>query len=310
MFIVSRCAPPYDTVWIQIVNLLDTGPRTKVYVRGDCRLIIKSMRLATKSQNQELFAAVYGSDPTATQKALARGANPNALTPGDTVLVVAARLKKPGILAQLLQSGADPLEHGVSPESAIQSATEAGRLDNVLVLLEAGANPNQRGWRSPLTSAIAQDNVTLAAVLLAYGATPNIQDGLKQPLREAKSTGMIYTLRQAGADPLQRGIDGKRPVDTADNPFSQLMACARGEQFPNEALTQPEPEVERRNRLLEIGKNVDAALKRITQAGIKIDCVSVESKMEKLFSQAAPTEPTGVRAAHISTARPSCPEID
>ena len=81
-------------------------------------------------------------------------------------------------LRELLEGGADPNLRTVDDESPLTSAIVWNRPENVRLLIEAGADCEQRDsqW-SPLMYAAFEGHVSIAKVLLNAGADPNRRDG-------------------------------------------------------------------------------------------------------------------------------------
>jgi len=134
---------------------------------------------------------------------LTRGADINAREPerGQTALMWAAAGKQPGVVAALVETGADisirsrkvPLppqviaptysEYVYFPVTkgdftAFMLAAQAGDLESVKLLLEAGADVNESTpeYGSALVLAVVNGNEDVALYLLDNGADPNITD--------------------------------------------------------------------------------------------------------------------------------------
>jgi ankyrin repeat protein len=99
----------------------------------------------------ELFAAAYRGDVDEVQRLLHRGADPNAVDGGWSVLHTAIEHDRPAVLRALLHAGADanrtapkgwsPLHHAVDAEADFsQQAGTPRDLRLVAPLLEAGAD--------------------------------------------------------------------------------------------------------------------------------------------------------------------------
>lgn len=99
------------------------------------------------------------------------------------------------------------------------AACEAGNVDGVRVLLEAGSDPNfiAGDGETPLKAAILDRGATfdpcIADLLFAAGADPNL--GLTPPLHLAVARGdreLVAYLIDRGADPNHRDVDGDPPL--------------------------------------------------------------------------------------------------
>jgi ankyrin repeat protein len=101
----------------------------------------------------------------------------NERTPeGFTTLGLAAFLGGPEAVRVLLEHGADADDDADNPFGVrpVHAAGAAHDHETMKLLLEAGANPNQRqrGGFVPLHEAAHTDDVEMAKLLLAYGADP------------------------------------------------------------------------------------------------------------------------------------------
>lgn len=114
---------------------------------------------------------------------LQHGADPNAASQsGRTPLTVAAAF--PGNAATvrlLLAKGADPKKVDVNGDGPLGNAATSADLEMMTLLLEAGANPNERGIRgpamrgfTPLMRAAMANCAACVKLLLAKGADPNV----------------------------------------------------------------------------------------------------------------------------------------
>ncbi len=109
-------------------------------------------------------------------------ADPDAIrerTPeGFTTLGLAAFLGGPEAVKVLLEHGADPDDDADNPFGVrpVHAAGAAHDRETMGLLLEAGADPNQRqqGGFVPLHEAAHSDDVEMARLLLAHGADPKL----------------------------------------------------------------------------------------------------------------------------------------
>jgi ankyrin repeat protein len=95
---------------------------------------------------------------------------------GFTTLGVAAFLGGPEAVRVLLEHGADADDDADNPFGVrpVHAASAAHDLETMRLLLEAGADPNQRqrGGFVPLHEAAHSDDVEMARMLLDHGADP------------------------------------------------------------------------------------------------------------------------------------------
>ena len=122
----------------------------------------------------------------------------------------AARSGDSAVLAQLLNSGADPNEAAYA--SPLYSASANGHLDAVKLLIAFGADVNTLQVQgSAMQIAARRGHVGIVEFLLASGANPNLPGGehFKTPLHEAAHNGsvaIITLLLDYGADVNARAI--------------------------------------------------------------------------------------------------------
>lgn len=113
------------------------------------------------------------------------------------------------------------------PKTAAEALIEAskkGDVEKVRKLLDEGADPNgdpkSKDW-TPLCAACYRGHSKTAALLLAYGADPNLSDrkgNRATPLWWAVSSGndaLIRTLLKAGADPEKGNMNDMLPLSVA-----------------------------------------------------------------------------------------------
>ncbi len=141
----------------------------------------------------------------------------DARTPLETALL----LNENGIVALLLEAGADPNPRPSARRSPLHIAVDRGNIASVKALLAAGAHPDegdQHGW-TPLHHAAARDKVEIAKVLLERGArTSALSKAGGTPLHEAAAgagEAMIRLLLDHKADPRIRSREGTTAFDIA-----------------------------------------------------------------------------------------------
>lgn len=190
---LAQLSPSMFCVHFLVLPLNRTGSAAPKGLDG--RLSSNRMRKVNGDLLEEI---VYG-NMRGVKRALAAGAAVDG-PPGNIIkpIIVAATQRHPGVISLLLSKGANldiaaprdplPAEEGwVYPRGtrAIHAAANAGQVDVLRVLLQAGAQPNVidgRG-RTPLIAACsmcpsetAQPLLTVVEVLLEAGALPRLAD--------------------------------------------------------------------------------------------------------------------------------------
>ncbi|MEM7541756.1 MAG: ankyrin repeat domain-containing protein [Pseudomonadota bacterium] len=139
----------------------------------------------------------------------------NQTVSGMTPLMTAASAGNGEIVGMLLEHGADPNQRGSSQRTALQYAAEKNRIDAAVKLLDSGADINgyDNTRLTPLTMAADRDFTDLAALLVERGADVNIAhvNGWT-PLIDAARNGnlaLVQLLLRAGADRSAEMPDGK-----------------------------------------------------------------------------------------------------
>jgi ankyrin repeat protein len=137
-------------------------------------------------------------------------ADPDAIrerTPeGFTTLGLAAFFGGPEPVSLLLERGADADDDAENPFRVrpVHAATAAYDRESMRLLLEAGADPNQRqqGGFTPLHSAAHHDDVEMARLLLDHGADPALTaDDGRDARRMAADDGSTRVAALLGDDP-------------------------------------------------------------------------------------------------------------
>ncbi|MCJ8339501.1 MAG: ankyrin repeat domain-containing protein [Pseudomonadales bacterium] len=114
----------------------------------------------------------------------------------ETAIDVAAENGHFAIVKELLQAGA-------KPGNAIVYAVKQNQIDTVTYLLDSGVNPNLKFPNSVslLTLAAGQESSAMLLVLLKAGALPNDKNGQSPALIQTLSKSGIEALLAAGANP-------------------------------------------------------------------------------------------------------------
>ena len=175
------------------------------------------------TNDKTFLDVVKGGNAGFVRRLLAAGANPNAADKdGDTALMVAVKANHAEVVKTLLDGGADPhygndgLPHPHLNGKSSPALLEAVREQRVKIsemLLDAGADENSSyddssmNW-TVLKEATGADNADLVDILLAHGASANIDeysygDFISPLCLAAKGwdIGIAKMLLSAGADP-------------------------------------------------------------------------------------------------------------
>lgn len=162
---------------------------------------------ASGDQNAALFAAVEGGNLAAVRKALAAGANVEAVDDeGYTSVTMAAIKDKPAIVKALLAAGAS-----AKSGAALSAAADLGHGAIVKLLLAAGADPNHRAEDSPVPlDAIAEGSLPKSFLLPLLDAGADLKKS--KIFSDVCAEGDIKTaklLLARGADPDRRDEMGR-----------------------------------------------------------------------------------------------------
>ncbi|MBR0673882.1 ankyrin repeat domain-containing protein [Neoroseomonas soli] len=134
---------------------------------------------------------------------------------GDRPLDIAIRCGPPEFVARLIALGADPRASAEDGFPPIFQAIDAPREDRhavLAVLLEAGADPGQRGLNdgTALHHAVARRDIVAVRMLLAHGADTAARtriDDCSTPIEDAEAAGFaeaIAAMRAAPSPPPPR----------------------------------------------------------------------------------------------------------
>lgn len=138
----------------------------------------------------------------------------NRVFGGMTPLMTAASHGDVAVVSLLLDHGADPNQRGRSRRTALQYAAEKDRLAVARALLDAGADINgyDKSRLTPLTMAADRNFTALATLLIERGADVNIAHVKGwTPLIDAARNGnleLVRLLLRHGADPAYKMPDG------------------------------------------------------------------------------------------------------
>ncbi|MFC1679827.1 ankyrin repeat domain-containing protein [Elusimicrobiota bacterium] len=155
-----------------------------------------------------LHAAAQSGHDAVIKLLVQGGADTNALCDGETPLMAATTASRVSSVALLLKLGADPnLAKDDSPTPLIQALWDAepgakkGE-EIVVLLLEGGADPNQRNGKiqtTPLIQAAWGGNVKMVRELLRRGADPNLKDAKGNSVLKSHFPEVVKILQAAGA---------------------------------------------------------------------------------------------------------------
>ena len=182
--------------------------------------IIKSLLTTKRTALIMARRAIKEGNLKAISKMLAKGLDPN-IADDQTLLDYAVKqsfkLEGLEIVRLLLEAGADPNASGKrSPLHYVSH--HRGLVETARLLLEAGADPNvaDRNGQTPLHWVAVYNLVEMAGMLIGGGANPNAVDKRgRTPLHISANEGSIGTTRvllEGGADPNVADENGQTPL--------------------------------------------------------------------------------------------------
>lgn len=160
----------------------------KAAIRGDRAEVLRlakngvPVNMTGHEDITPLLWTLYMDSPNGMEALLEAGANPNQKSiKGWSPLTWAAGGNKPDLLATLLRHGGDPNsdDTGRFEDRPLPLAASEGRLANVKLLLEAGADINVHdiyGHSAPGQAIAATGSYEVAAYLLERGYSHDIQE--------------------------------------------------------------------------------------------------------------------------------------
>lgn len=177
----------------------------------------------------DFFEALKKDDVPAVSKVLARGFDPNTLSPdAQYPLVMAIRRPSPGVLDLLLRTkGLRAEVRTATDESPLMLASLAGLVDVCKRLIALDADVNKTGW-TPLHYAATGGHIEVVKLLLQHSAYIDAESPNKTtPLMMAAMYGNPQTvelLLAEGADAGLKNQKGMTALDFADAAGKQAAA--------------------------------------------------------------------------------------
>ncbi len=165
----------YYTHYDEMAEAIENGDpnRFKAFY-GDSQLV----NLKGRSGITLLWLAVKFQQEEIVEFLLDRGASPDVEIDWVSSIIGLAAEGDSAILRRILTAGAsiDRESGGMSRSLPVHHAAEVEGIENMQMLLEAGANVNSRTetGSTPLSRAVAYRNMTMALYLLEEGADPTI----------------------------------------------------------------------------------------------------------------------------------------
>jgi ankyrin repeat protein len=177
----------------------------------------------------DFFEALKTDETQVVAKVLARGFDPNTLSPdGQYPLVLAIRRPSPAVLDVLLRAkGLRAEVRTIKDESPLMFAAMAGMVDVCKRLIALDADVNKTGW-TPLHYAASGGHVEVIKLLLKHSAYIDAESPSKTtPLMMAAMYGnpqSVELLLEEGADASLKNDKGMTALDFADVANKQASA--------------------------------------------------------------------------------------
>jgi len=177
----------------------------------------------------DFFEALKTDEAQVVAKVLARGFDPNTLSPdGQYPLVLAIRRPSPAVLDLLLRAkGLRAEVRTAKDESPLMLASMAGMVDVCKRLIALDADVNKTGW-APLHYAASAGHVEVIKLLLKHSAYIDAESPNKTtPLMMAAMYGnpqSVELLLEEGADASLKNDKGMTALDFADVANKQAAA--------------------------------------------------------------------------------------
>ena len=177
----------------------------------------------------DFFEALKTDEAQVVAKVLARGFDPNTLSPdGQYPLVLAIRRPSPAVLDLLLRAkGLHAEVRNAKDESPLMLASMAGMVDVCKRLIALDADVNKTGW-APLHYAASAGHVEVIKLLLKHSAYIDAESPNKTtPLMMAAMYGnpqSVELLLEEGADASLKNDKGMTALDFADVANKQASA--------------------------------------------------------------------------------------
>lgn len=168
-----------------------------------------------------LMQAAAGGDTKAVRNLLNQGQPVNAVAPQGTALTAAAQAGQKEVVLLLLQAGADPnLEQAENGRSALHQAAASGDVQSIRLLVAAGAKLDKRDASdmTPIAYAVSNGSLPAAKALIAAGADVNVVIRGRSLLMHVVDQGsllMAQVLIRAGADVNYQDASGQTALSLA-----------------------------------------------------------------------------------------------
>ena len=184
---------------------------------------------ASAGSYDDFFQALKTDEAQVVAKVLARGFDPNTLSPdGQYPLVLAIKRPSPAVLDLLLRAkGLRAEVRTIKDESPLMLASMTGMVDVCKRLIALDADVNKTGW-TPLHYAASAGHVEVIKLLLKHSAYIDAESPNKTtPLMMAAMYGnpqSVELLLEEGADASLKNDKGMTALDFADVANKQAAA--------------------------------------------------------------------------------------